>query len=175
MLAQRLEHSGSTGDMRILFTEGMKARLVERNGWLILKEGNAWLGVKGFSREVNNKSCGYSWDDDYHLRMNDGDAPVALIAARSAKADETIDAFAAYLNKHTARLSGGWFTLSIRGGREGSLSLDLTQKRLPRVDGQPVDLNPEKVFDSPFMSADHASGVVIIRKGERVLTIDMNE
>ena len=47
--------------------------------------------------------------------------------------------------------------------------------RLPKVDGQPVDLNPEKVFDSPFMSSEHASGMVTIRKGERVLTIDMAE
>ena len=175
MLAQRLEHSGSTGDMRIIFTEGLKARLQERDGWLILKEGNACLGVKGFSRATSNKSCGYSWDDDYHLRMNDGDAPVALIAARGTKADENIDAFAAYLNKHTARLSGGWFTLSIRGGREGSLSLDLNQKRLPKVDGKPVDLNPKKVFDSPFMSSEHGSGVVTISKGKRKLILDFNQ
>jgi hypothetical protein len=31
------------------------------------------------------------------------------------------------------------------------------------------------LFDSPFMSSEHGSGIVTIRKGGRELKIDMNE
>ena len=41
------------------------------------------------------------------------------------------------------------------------------------IDGKPINLNPDMLFDSPFMSSEHGSGVVIIEKGHRKLKIDM--
>jgi hypothetical protein len=46
---------------------------------------------------------------------------------------------------------------------------------VPRVDGDPVDLQPAKVFDSPFMNSVHGSGVVTIQKGDRKLVLDFSQ
>ena len=76
--------------------KGMRSRIIERDGWMILREGDAWLGVKGFSRSNPNSSCGTSWDNDTVLRMSDGKAPVVFVAGR-AKDFAGIDTFSKYL------------------------------------------------------------------------------
>jgi len=173
MLTQRHARAKQTGDMRILFGEkGMKERVVERDGWMILKEGNAWLGIKGFSRTEANKSCGSKWDNEVFLRMNDGNAPVALIAGRTSKFPD-IDAFSAYLSQIIGSPGDGWFDLTKSNDPKLTLSLQLAAEALPKVNGKPIDLNPKMLFDSPFMKSVHGSGVVTIRKGDRILEIDM--
>jgi len=175
LLVQRHSKAKTTGDMRILFgLKGMKERLVERDGWLILKEGKAWLGIKGFSQTKPNQSCGYKWDNDVFLRMSDGKAPVALIAGRSADFAD-IEAFVSYLGTFSGTPKEGWFNFS--GGKKEklSLSLHLTSKALPKVNDAPIDLRPKMLFDSPFMSSEHGSGIVTIRKGGRKLMIDLTE
>ncbi len=175
LLVQRHTRAKQTGDMRILFgLKGMKDRLVERDGWLILKEGNAWLGIKGFSRTRPNQSCDYKWDNEVFLRMVDGKAPVVLIAGRSADFAD-IDAFASYLGTFSSSLKDGWFKLSGGKNKKLTLSLHLASETLPTVNGTAIDLRPDMLFDSPFMSSRHGSGIITIRKGGRELNINLNE
>jgi hypothetical protein len=176
LLVQRHANAKNTGDMRILFGgKGMKQRLKKDNGWLVLKEGNAWLGVKGFSRTKGNVSCGGKWDDDVHYRLKDGNAPVAFIAGRS-KDYPDLKAFVKYLNTFTGKPAKGWFTLASKTATANvTLALQLACKNLPKVDGKPIDLKPEMLFDSPFMSSVHGSGVVTIKKGARSLTVNMSD
>jgi hypothetical protein len=116
----------------------------------------------------------YKWDNEVFLRMADGNAPVALIAGRSADF-ASIDAFASYLGTFSGTPKDGWFKLS--GGKDEklTLSLHLASEALPRVNGTHIDLRPGMLFDSPFMSSEHGSGIVTIRKGGRELKIDMNK
>ena len=173
LLVQRHSQAKQTGDMRIIFGgKGMKQRLVERDGWLILQEGNAWLGVKGFSRTRPNESCGSTWDDEVFLRMKDGNAPVALVAGRNAEFPD-LDAFAARLNRFVGTLEDGWFRLSSGDNARDGLSLHLNAGALPKIGGKPIDLRPKMLFDCPFLQSEHGSGIVTIQKGERSLTIDM--
>lgn len=175
MLVQRHPKARQTGAMRILFGgKGMKERLVDRGSWLILEEGEAWLGIKGFSRTKPNQSCGYQWDNDVFLRMNDGNAPVALIAGRRADYPD-LAAFGAYLEKFFSTIDGGWLTLAGEADGPLALALHLSAEALPRVNGSPVDLSPPLLFDSPFLRSEHGSGIATIRKGSRELVIDMNE
>ncbi|MBT5061178.1 MAG: rhamnogalacturonan acetylesterase [Verrucomicrobia bacterium] len=173
LLVQRHAKAKTTGDMRVIWGgKGMKTRIVERSGWQILREGNAWLGVKGFSRTKSNASCGSSWDNEVILRMNDGKAPVALIAGRSEDHAD-IEAFANYLGTFSGEPRDGWFKLS--GGKDEklTLSLHLSSEGIPRVNGTSINLAPKKLFDSPFIQSKHGSGIVNIRKGQRRLTIDL--
>ncbi len=173
LLVQRHVKAKSTGDMRIIFGgKSMKERLIERDGWLILKEGNAWLGVKGFSQEKANTSCGHKWDDAVHLRMNDGNAPVVFIAGQQ-KDFSTLAAFTKYLNTFTGKPAQGWFTIS--NETQTSLALHLKSGELPKINGQPINLRPKMLFDSPFLQSVHGTGIVTIQKGTRVLTIDMSK
>ena len=171
LLVQRHAKAKSTGDMRIIWGgKGMKTRLIEHGGWMILKEGNAWLGAKGFSRSKANASCGTRWDNDVILRMNDGNAPVAFVAGRT-KDFSDIDAFTRYLQGFEGKLENGWFTLA--NGTKESLSLHLESAALPRVSGKPIDLAPRMLFDSPFLQSMHGSGFVTIQKGHRKLTVNL--
>jgi hypothetical protein len=171
LLVQRHAKARQTGDMRIIWGgKGMKARLIQHDGWMILREGNAWLGVKGFSRTKANASCGSRWDNDVILRMNDGNAPVAFVAGRT-KDFADIDAFTRYLQGFVGRLENGWFTLA--NGTKESLSLHLESAAMAKVSGKPIDLTPRMLFDSPFLQSTHGSGLVTIQKGHRKLTIEL--
>ena len=174
LLVQRHAKAKSTGDMRVIWGgKGMRSRIVERSGWQIIREGNAWLGVKGFSRTKSNASCGSSWDNDVILRMNDGKAPVALIAGRSQEHAD-IEAFASYLGTFSGEAKDGWFELSGGKDKKLTLSLHLLSEGIPRVNGTTINLAPKKLFDCTFIESKHSSGIVNIRKGHRTLTINLS-
>jgi len=171
LLVQRHIKAKSTGGMRIIWGgKGMKARLIQRDGWMVLKEGNAWLGVKGFSRTKANADCGGKWDNDVILRMNDGNAPVAFVAGRNDDFAD-IDAFTRYLQGFTGKLENGWFILA--NGTKESLSLHLDSAAMPKISGKAINLTPRMLFDSPFLKSVHGSGVITIQKGHRKLTIEL--
>jgi lysophospholipase L1-like esterase len=171
LLVQRHTLAKSTGDMRVIWGgKGMRSRLTEHNGWLILKEGKAWLGVKGFSRTKSNASCGSSWDNDIILRMNDGKAPIAFVAGQ-IKDFSDLDVFANYLQSFAGKLENGRFILT--EDSKDFLSLHLESGALPEIYGKPINLNPDMLFDSPFISSEHGSGIVIIEKGHRKLIINL--
>ncbi len=56
-----------------------------------------------------------------------------------------------------------------------SLVFHLDQSKMPSINGKPLNMEPELVFDSPFLSADYDSGVVTIRKGQRKRVLDFNK
>ena len=56
-----------------------------------------------------------------------------------------------------------------------TLTMDLSHKKVPTINGKPVDYQPKKVFDSPFLNADYNSGVVTISKGSRKRVLDFNK
>lgn len=56
-----------------------------------------------------------------------------------------------------------------------SLVFHLDQKKMPSINGKPLNMEPKKVFDSPFLSADYDSGVVTIRKEDRARVLDFNK
>ena len=171
LLVQRHAKAKTTGDMRVIWGgKGMRSRLTEHSGWLILKEGKAWLGVKGFSRTKLNTACGSTWDNDVILRMNDGKAPVAFVAGR-IKDFSDMNAFSKYLQCFAGKLENGRFILTEKS--KDFLSLHLESGTLPEIYGKPINLNPDMLFDSPFISSKHGSGLVIIEKGYRKLKIDM--
>jgi hypothetical protein len=54
------------------------------------------------------------------------------------------------------------------------LTLDTSYRKLPTINGKPVDYAPPKVLESPFLTAEYNSGIVTIRKGERRKVLDFN-
>ena len=102
--------------------------------------------------------------------MNDGKAPVAFVAGR-IKDFSNIDAFTKYLQGFAGKLENGRFILTEKS--KDFLSLHLESGALPEIYGKPINLNPDMLFDSPFISSEHGSGMVIIEKGHRKLKIDL--
>ncbi len=97
-----------------------------------------------------------------------------VIAGRSSDFAE-IEAFASYLGTFAGTPKDGWFKLSGGKDKKLTLSLNLASAALPKINGKDIDLRPKMLFDSPFMTSEHGSGIVTIRKGERELVIDITE
>ena len=113
MIVQQHPNGGNVAGMRVFFSQGMRERLTEADGWLLLEEGNAYLAVKGFSRTDGQASCGYTWKNDYWLHLDDGDAPVVFVAGRKANLG-SFEAFKAYVIGPSPELQRSAFTFTLR-------------------------------------------------------------
>ena len=176
LLVQRDQKAANTGDMRVFFSEGIRDRLVEEGSWLFLEEGNAYLAVKAFSREDGVSACAYGWDNEFFIRLGDRQAPVVFMLGRKAHTPGLEDCMDDVLASSSTLEENGRFPFHAEGmyGDPVSLSLYLNGDRLPELDGVPVDLNPELIYDSPYLNSVHGSGLIQIRKGEKSLTLDFN-
>ena len=194
MLVQKNRTGKGHGSMRVYFSAGMKARLLERDGWFFLTEGQAYLAVRALPRLSNNILQGYNWDKDYGgdkahsldtyktfydcdwLRPQDAYAPVALVTGGVTKFPALED-FIAYIKTHTFEMKDGVLTYSFNDidGAATTMKMYVEGVRLPEINGTPIELRPEKVYDSPYISSQYGSGVVTIQKGERKLVLDFNK
>ncbi len=89
-----------TGQMRVYFPKALRERIVEKDGWVVVKEGNAWLGVKVLSAKRNATERNYRFEDGgkngFWLWPNDDKPPVVFVVSRVGE-HKTLDDFLAYL------------------------------------------------------------------------------
>jgi hypothetical protein len=57
----------------------------------------------------------------------------------------------------------------------GDFTFYAESKRIPELNGRPIDFAPDYAFDSPFLHESWASGIVHIQKDHRKHTIDVRE
>ncbi|MFK7850552.1 MAG: hypothetical protein AB8D78_06195 [Akkermansiaceae bacterium] len=90
-----------------------------------------------------------------------------------AKADvENFEEFKKRVKAATVSRSGAVLTYqSIYGDL---LTLDTSYSGNPTINGQAIDYQPERVFNSPFIISDYKSGVMRIRKGREEIVHDFN-
>lgn len=170
MLVQKNRKARQSGHMRVFFYAGMKPRLVENDGWIIAEEGGAYAAVRVLHKQ------GYIWDDDNWLRCVDDFAPIAFVTGSMAKY-KTIEDFQTYLSSHQFTLKDGVMTYSFTDmdDRKATLTMDLdNQTNLPTVNGQTIDLQPQRVFDSPYLYSENGSGLVTIEFNGRRLLLDFD-
>jgi hypothetical protein len=160
--------------MRVYFAPGMKKRLREDSGWLVLEEGDSYLAVRPMARRDGNTVCGYTWDDENMLRLDDLYVPVIFVTGRRAH-HASVDAFIGYIGRHGCTMKDGILTYAFTDG-EGSktqLTLFAEEQRLPEINGKPLDLAPAKTYDSPYLSTDFGSPKVTITFGEDTVEIGL--
>jgi len=63
-------------------------------------------------------------------------------------------------------------TLSYTSQKGDRFAFFVDQSRPPHINGQPVNLAPRQVFDSPFVQSTWDSGVITLQKGARKLVLD---
>ncbi len=161
--------------MRVYFAPGMRERLVEEAGWRFLEEGDSYAAVKALSREEGSATCDSVWDNDLFLRVSDTHAPVAFVTGRRVRFP-SLEAFQRYVLGHTHAVRDGVlrFRFKERQGEAVELALYVDEQRLPEVNGKPIDLNPECVYDCPFIDSDFGSGVAVVGFGGRQVELDVN-
>ena len=91
-----------------------------------------------------------------------------------AKSDvESFDAFKAKVKACALSMKGPHLEYhTLYGDR---LTFDASYKLPPAINGQSVNFEPKKVYESPFLNADYNSGVVTISKGERKRLLNFTE
>ncbi len=172
-----------TGPLRVFIPNDLRKRLTEKDGWAIVKEGNAWLGVRplndqGFElkaipqkkvKEASRQNTSGFW-----LFPKAKGSSVVFVLSRNAK-HKTLADFLTYLKSHKHNVAGhATYGFVDDLGKEVTMELG-GKLPVPKINGNPVNLYPKKVFDSPYIRSAHGSGIVTIKKGNRKLVLDFNQ
>ncbi len=149
--------------MRVFVADSVRECLIERDDWLMARVGDAYVAFKGVDPNTGATSLG-EWDPEGYYRLQDWRAPVLIVADTATRFD-SLDRFAENMASLRHELTQSVLTIRLRGSDEQAavLSFDLEQRRLPAVNGRQIDLNPDRVYDCPYLQSDFGSGSVTIR------------
>ena len=175
LLVQANRAQSDITTMEVYFGPGMKARLVEHDGWRIIEEGNSFAAVKLLSRTDPAQPDAATWRDEHFLTASDGHAPVVFVTGRKSRFSD-LDAFSAYLDRHKAALDNGRLTYTFEDAQNHTvaLSLHLEEARLPEINGAPVDLAPTRANASPWLKSGDTPGEAVIAFGDERLELNTN-
>ncbi|MEM7390791.1 MAG: HEAT repeat domain-containing protein [Verrucomicrobiota bacterium] len=164
------------GDTRVVF-DALPGKVSEQGGWVFVDNKEAYAAVKAVTG-------GHFWTDSIMRQMylNDVYSPVILQTGR-AKDYGSFDAFrkailqaplefrdnkVEYHGPMSAKLEFFAMTPTLRKEQ----GMDYT---LPRIDGSPIDLNPEYAYSSPFLRNKAGSEMVTISYGGRTWIYDFGK
>lgn len=144
-------------------------RVEEEQGWIFVKSGNAFAGVKVVD--------GYEWVKPWKhsdainpksfVRMLQEKSPVIMVVNDAADYGNDFSAFKKALTAEPVSWKDGvcqFATITHEGPFKAG-----------KINGKPVDLAPPLVNDSPFIRSAWDSGVVHIRKGNETLKLDFRD
>ena len=173
-------------------------RIVEKDGWIFLKYGDAFLATRavmgeyaqGWTILVDDASPGlgsplvedsYEWSPDRKMiYLKDKYAGMIFEASRRVH-HETLEAFMADVLDNPLVLDKtvvpGFHVLRYRGCGEDAkeITFNLANSDMPFVGAERIDYAPDMVLDSPYLKSKYESGIVKINKGDRELILDFNE
>jgi hypothetical protein len=81
--------------------------------------------------------------------------------------------FKAKVKANEPEMKGSMLVLNTLYGDR--LTFDTSQKKVPTINGEPVNYTPPKVLESPFLDADYDGGVVTIRMGGQKKILDFTQ
>jgi hypothetical protein len=193
LIAQKLKTSQHADGLRVWISEAGLAAPVKESGWYFTEAAGAWAAVhvtagdtklispevptkkKKMPSKTNTSEDGEALDgraSAWVLQCSDSFSPVIIEVATKAEF-VTVEAFRKAVLTLPVKTGGGRIAYTGLGGDRFTFFTDQTE--LPRVNDQPVNLAPVRVFDSPFIQSDWKSGVVTIQKGGRKLVLNFNE
>lgn len=148
---------------------GRTGNLREREGWVFAEYDGAYAAVKCVSGS-------YGWQDGESkgrwMVCAEEFTPVVFEVAQKADFPDFPD-FQTRVVALPLAFDGKVLSYVGLGGDSFTFNADRSQ--FPEVNGNPVDLAPSKVFDSPFIQSKYNSGVVEIHKDGRRLVLDFND
>ena len=154
----------------MFFSKAGLTRPVQEERWVFAEAANAFVGicvvdgVAAFSEETPRFG---QW-----LVCKNKDTPVIIEAGR--KADfESFEAFRKRALAQSVSMENSVLTYRSLGG--DTLTFYADRSRLPEINGKPVELAPDKVYDSPFVQSEWDSGVVTLQVGDERRILDFNK
>jgi len=177
MIVQKLTNEGTESTrlskyayaMRVWVSHANLTGLTESNGWVFATYGESYAAIKVVDG-------GFTWQDDANtyfdgqwMVLGNEYSPVILEVARASD-HSSYQAFQNSILSRPMTYSGG--TLSYQSIRNDTLTFYANYSALPKINGVPVNLQPAKSFDSPFVSSPHLGSVITLKKGPRQSTLD---
>lgn len=155
-------------DWRVFFSEAGLSEPTTIGTLVVAEAETAYVGVRivsGGSRWEAHKAG--RW-----LICSDANSPVIIEAAR--KADyKSFHAFKEALKTRPFSFDKSVLTYQSLAGE--TLTFYADKSRIGKINDTPVDLAPQHVFHSPFVSSIWESGVVTIQYGEENRILNFNE
>lgn len=144
-------------------------RVEEEQGWIFVKHGNAFAGVKVVD--------GYEWVTPWshrdainpksYVRMLEEKSPIIMVVNDAADYGNDFAVFKKALIAEPVSWKDGvcqFATIT----HEGPL-------KAGQIAGKPVDYQPSLLNDSPFIRSAWDSGVSYIRKGDEAMILDFSD
>ena len=97
--------------------------------------------------------------DGHFLEANDMWAPIVIQMGRSADY-ESFEAFQKSVEQNTFDYDSGTLTYTSSAGETFEYPANINLP--PKINGKPVNLNPEKTYDSPLLSMVHGTKKAVI-------------
>jgi hypothetical protein len=166
LITQKLlnpDYSIQTGHSRVWISGHGLSEPQERDGWVFVEAEGAIAGIYILG--------GYAWDPPEEdavgrwMRCEDDMAPIVIEVVRKSDV-ECIDEFAMSAEARTPDLSEDKITFQTFS--EDSLALHTDFSSLPEINGSSLDLAPDKVYDSPYVTSEWDSGKVEIQYGGEI-------
>jgi hypothetical protein len=173
LITQKLEQNKGGAEMIVWISKEGLTVPAEEDGVIFVEAEGAYAAVRvvrgGFTWMEGRFETDRFVPENTTMILNEEYAPVVLEVM--AKSDvESFDAFKARVRACEVKLDGSVLTYNtIYGDR---LTFDTSTKRVPSINGDPVDYTPREVFKSPFLNADWNSGIVTISKGKQKMVLD---
>ena len=163
-------YAKKNGDMRVWLGGNGLQNGVERDGWLFVETKGAYAAVRPVRGSYKLQN-GVNKLPDSWMDIDDNTSPVILEVARKTRFDD----YKAFQDA-VLELSQTWDgkTLHYKGLYGDEFAFDTGYENLPKINGEPIDLAPDRVYDSPFVKSEWNSGVVAISKGDRELVLEFD-
>jgi len=169
LILQKLRTHRHAHGQRVWFSADLKR--VEEGGWVFAEAPRAFAAVRAVRGKTKWEApAAHDRAKGAWLTCADESTPVILeVVPKSAVSD--FATFRRTVCANPLEVHGGILRYASRHyGNELLLHMDWS--RPPEVNGKPLDYQPAKVFDSPFIESDWDSGVVVLKKGRRRLVLD---
>jgi hypothetical protein len=175
MMVQMNRTRPANSAMRLYVAPGMRERLVEREGWRFLEEGESYCAFRPFSLESATATVSATWEEDTFLRLSEPYAPVVFVTGRKNRYP-TLSEFQEYVLSHRAELDRERFHYRFLTAGRGSLkhlAFWAHEPGLPEIDGVSIDLCPDLVYDSLWLRSDLDGLGATLRFGDEKMVFDM--
>ena len=169
--------------------------IVEKEGWLFVENGDAFLAVKpvmgeyadgwtilkdnasaGLTSEIFNDS--YTWSKNKEMIYLKDKYAGVIFESSSRTHYKTLNDFMIAILKNPIVLEKtvvpGFHVLKYKSTKGTEFYFNLANNEIPMVNKKHINYSPDMVFDSPFLKAEYNSGSIEIKKGDEEMIVDFN-
>ena len=170
LIVQKLKTSFEAGDMRVWFASKGLDNRQEEDGWIFAEAKGAYVAIRP-------ADGGYKWDIENNRKSNwlkciNEYSPLIIQVVQKNDFDNYSDFKSAI---RSLSLSFNKDILLFTGLSGDRFKIYADYSALPEINSKTINLQPDKVFDSPFIQAGWGDGIVEIKNGNHKIELDFVE